>query len=212
VDGLNNASFKIRRATLEDLPALGSLWALMKYDVEALSRRITEFQVAEHPHGMVVGALGLEIAERQGRIHSEAFTDFSLAEPLRPMLWERLNNLAHNHGLLRLWTTEQAPFWRRSGLAPAGEELLPSLPAVWRQTSGQWLTLKLKEDVDALLAMDHELALMLETERQRSRKALEQARVLKSIAIAFGILLVLFIVGASVWVMLRRGSLHLPGH
>jgi hypothetical protein len=183
----------------------------MGYGVETLSRRITEFQVAEHPEGMLVGAVGLHIAEKQGLIHSEAFSDFSFAEPLRPMLWERLRNLANNHGLLRLWTTEQAPFWRQCGLVPAGQELLASLPVPWRELTGRWLTLKLKEDVDALLAMDHELALMLETERQRSKRGLEQARLLKMLATALGILIVLFIIGASVMLLMRRGALQLPG-
>ena len=208
---LNSASFKVRRATLEDLKSLSALWVTMSYDAETLSRHITEFQVAVDATGGLLGAVGLQVAERQGLIHSESFIDFSIAESVRPLLWERIENLARNHGLLRLWTREQAPFWRQSGLPPAAPEDLQVLPGVWRRAAGCWLTLKLKEDVEALVAMDHQLALMLESERQRSRKTLEQARVLKMLATVLGILIVLFIVGASVWLVLRRGSLRPPG-
>src|SRR5215831_20838256 len=112
-------SFTVRRATLDDLEKLTELWKSMRFPVEDLSKRVTEFQVAENAEGKLLGAVGLQIAERQGRIHSEGFTDFSLAEQLRPMLWDRVNAVATNHGLLRLWTKEEAPFWNRCGLVKA---------------------------------------------------------------------------------------------
>ncbi len=208
---LNSANYKVRRATLEDLKGLSALWLTMSYDVEVLCRHITEFQVVEDAAGALVGAVGLQVADRQGLIHSESFTDFSQADVVRPLLWERIKNLANNHGLLRLWTREQAPFWRQCGLGPAQPEHLQLLPPVWRGGVGNWLTLKLKEDVEALVAMDHELALMLQSERRRARDTLQHARVLKMIATVLGIVIVLFILGVSIWVMLRRGSLPPPG-
>ena len=116
---MSSPPYRVRRATLDDIGQLSALWQSMHLAADGLSKRVTEFQVAESAEGKLLGAVGLQIAERQGRVHSEAFTDFSLAEQLRPLLWERLHAVATNHGLLRLWTQEQAPFWNHCGLLKA---------------------------------------------------------------------------------------------
>ncbi|HWH72412.1 MAG TPA: hypothetical protein VNT26_23830 [Candidatus Sulfotelmatobacter sp.] len=192
-----SANYRVRRATLDDLEPLMALWSSMQYPVEILAKRVTEFQVAEGPEGQVLGAVGLQILQRQGCIHSEGFTDFGLAEHLRPLLWERLQSVATNHGLLRLWTQEQAPFWNHCGLAKADNEALESLPAAWRNDASAWLTVKLKEDLEEIISADREFAVFMQSERQRSARTLQKARLLKGLAtfIAFAVL-ILAIVGA----------------
>ena len=111
--GVSSSKYRVRRATLDDIGQLAAQWEAMHYPTEDLARRVTEFQVAEDPDGKVVGAVGLQIAERQGLVHSEAFSDFALAEHLRPLLWDRVHAVATNHGLLRVWTRGQAAFWNR---------------------------------------------------------------------------------------------------
>lgn len=169
----------------------------MNFSTPELARRITEFQVAEGEEGKLLGAVGLQMAERQGRIHSEAFTDFALADSLRPLLWERLQQVAANHGLVRLWTQETAPFWSHCGLRQAEGDAAGRLPAAWKALAGIWLTLKLKEDIEEILSADKEFALFMESERERTRRSLQQAKLLKVFAtlIAFG-LLALVIAGA----------------
>jgi N-acetylglutamate synthase-like GNAT family acetyltransferase len=176
------SKYRVRRATLEDVGALMDLWKSMHLPADELARRITEFQVAEDAEGRVLGAVALQLAERQGRIHSEAFTDFALADHLRPLLWDRMNALANNHGLLRLWTQEQAPFWNHSGLGKADPEALAKLPAAWRGGPGAWLTLKLREDIAEVISADKEFALFMEAEKQRTARALQHAKLLKFIA------------------------------
>ena len=137
----------------------------------------------------------MQIAERQGLIHGEAFTDFALADQLRPMLWERVQAVATNHGLLRLWTQEQAPFWTHCGLVKADGEILAKLPALWKARSDAWLTLKLKDDVQAIISADKEFALFMASEKERTQRAFQQAKVLKFIATLiavalFGVVLV----------------------
>jgi hypothetical protein len=188
-------NYRVRRATLDDITQLTAIWKSMGFPVEDLAKRITEFQVAERVDGQVVGALGLQVAERQGRVHSEGFSDFALADQLRPLLWDRMHAVATNHGLLRLWTQEQAPFWSHCGLLAADSESLEKLPAIWRPLTSPWLTLKLKDDVETLVSLDKEFALFMESEKQRTQKAFQHARVLKVVAIllVLGILaLVLF--------------------
>lgn len=199
----------VRRATLEDVGALTALWRLMHFDADALARRITEFQVAQSPKGEIIGAIGLQIAEKQGCIHSEGFTDFAYAESLRPVLWERINSLAANHGLLRLWTREQAPFWSHCGLHLADPESLQKLPLLWRGEQSGWLTLKLRDDVDAIISVDKEFSVFMRLEKERTQKRLRQAQIIKYVAalIAFGILLAVL---AGAFYLMSRNRLPPP--
>lgn len=206
---MNLANYRVRRATLDDIEQLTNLWRAMHLPADELAKRITEFQVAENPEGHLVGAVGLQLLERQGRLHSEGFTDFSLADKLRPQLWERFQSVAANNGLVRLWTQEQAPFWSHCGLAKAGPEALEKMPAAWRTFKGQWLTLKLKEDIEEVLSADKEFAMFMQAERQKTDRAFQQAKVLKFIAtlLAIG---VLFLAMAAAFIVIRHnpGLLH----
>ena len=206
---MNSAKYRVRRATLDDLSPLAALWKSMNFQADNLGKRVTEFQVAEEQDGKLAGALGLQIVERQGRIHSEAFTDFAVADQLRPLLWERVHAVALNHGLLRLWTLEAAPFWAHCGLGKADAEALEKLPAAWRVQSANWPTLKLKEEVEALVSLDKEFALFMESEKQRTQRAFQQARVLKVVAtlVALGLL---GIVLAGAFIVFRKNP-HLLG-
>ena len=194
---MSSSNYRVRRATLDDMSQLTGLWKSMHFPADDLGKRITEFQVAAGPDGKLVGALGLQMAEKQGLIHSEAFTDFALSEELRPMLWDRIHAVAKNHGLLRLWTQEQAPFWNHCGLAKADPESLEKLPAVWRMPNQKWLTLKLRDDIETMTSLDKEFAMFMQSEKARTERAFQHARVLKMIAtiIAF-IVLALVMIGA----------------
>ncbi|MEY2429496.1 MAG: hypothetical protein QOJ40_2381, partial [Verrucomicrobiota bacterium] len=167
---MNSSNYRVRRATLDDINELAALWKSMNFPAEDLSKRITEFQVAESADGKLIGALGLQVAERQGRVHSEAFRDFALADRMRPLFWDRIQSVAANHGLLRLWTQEQAPFWNHCGLGRADTETLEKLPAPWRNQSSAWLTLKLKDAPETAVSLDKEFALFMESEKQQTQK------------------------------------------
>src|SRR5690242_12734924 len=95
---MDSSNYRVRRATLDDLPHLASLWQTMHFRTEELGKRVTEFQVAEGGDGKLLGAVALQIAERQGRVHSEGFSDFTVADQIRPLLWDRVQSVARNHG------------------------------------------------------------------------------------------------------------------
>jgi hypothetical protein len=192
---------------LDDITELTALWTTMQFPLEELSKRITEFQVVESPEGQIQGALGLQIIERQGQLHSEAFKDFALADTLRPLLWERIHSLASNHGLERLWTREQAPFWHRSGMANPDKEAMQRLPAPWSGVRSSWLTLKLKDGLDQLIQADKEFAMFMAAEKQRSAKRLAQARALKFIATLVAILVAMLALGAAFYLVRKNPSL-----
>jgi N-acetylglutamate synthase-like GNAT family acetyltransferase len=206
VTTMNSSTFRVRRATLDDISQLAALWNSMKFPADALSKRVTEFQVAENPEGVLVGAVGLEIAQKQGRIHSEAFTDFALADQLRPMLWDRIHAVATNHGLLRLWTQEHAPFWSHCGLVKPDPDALEKLPVPWQAQKSEWFTLKLKDDIEKLVSLDKEFALFMDSEKQRTAKAFQHAKILKLIAtlIALGVFIIVLI---GAFMIFKRGGL-----
>ena len=179
---MSSPKYRVRRATLDDLRPLAALWGTMNFAVDELARRITDFQVVESAQGVLLGATGLAVAERQGRVHSEAFTDFSLADTLRPLVWDRLQAVALNQGLLRLWTREQAPFWSHCGLVKAEAEALEKLPAPWRGLPSAWRTLKLRDDLDAIITADNQFAVFVESERRQTARTLQRAKLLKSVA------------------------------
>ncbi len=211
---MSTSNYRIRRATLDDLDQLVAMWQSMHLPAEDLAKRATEFQVAEGPDSKLLGALGLQIVQGQGLIHSEAFSDFALSDPLRSLLWERLQSVAANHGLLRLWTQEAAPFWNRCGLAKADGETLAKLPAVWSNSlwsnsSSAWLTLKLKDSLEEVISVDKEFKLFMESEKQRTQRAFQQARALKFVATAIAaIVFILVMIGAFVVVKNNALFLH----
>jgi N-acetylglutamate synthase-like GNAT family acetyltransferase len=207
---MNPADFKFRRATIEDLSALNPLWQSMKLDASALEKRLTEFQVAEDNNGKLVGTIGYQMIGKQALIHSEGFTDFGLADGLRPLLWERLKMLAANHGTVRVWTKEPARFWSQEALTSPDAEALEKLPEAWRALPGNWFTFKLREDVEEVLSLDKEFAMFAEAERERSRSALGQAKVLKTVATVLALLLGLAVLVASVMLVLQKAAQPAP--
>ena len=204
---MTSPGYRVRRATLDDIGQLTALWQSMHFAHEDLARRITEFQVAENSEGKVAGAVGLQINQRQGRIHSEAFSDFGVAEELRPLFWERINSVATNHGLLRLWTQEQAPFWAHCGLLKADAETLERLLPQWRNQTSDWLTLKLKDDLTEVISADKEFAMFMESERQRTQRAFQQARILKLLATLIAFVVLFLVIGGALFLLKKNPNL-----
>src|SRR5262245_15172014 len=197
------ANYRVRRSTLDDIPPLTALWKSVDFPAEDLNKRITEFQLAESPDGKLLGCLGIQIAEKQGRIHSEAFTDFGLSEHLRPLLWDRVHSVAVNHGLLRLWTQEKAPFWNHCGLLAADAEATARLPVPWRNLAPPWLTLKLKDDLDTVLSVDQEFSMFMAAEKERTQRTFQHARILKLVATLIALAL-LVIIMAGAFIVIRK--------
>jgi N-acetylglutamate synthase-like GNAT family acetyltransferase len=206
---MSATQFQARRATLEDLGALQGHWEMMRFPAGELEKQLTDFQVVTDAAGVVVGAIGFQIAQRQGRIHSESFSDFSLAEKARPLLWERIQSLCTNHGITRLWTLEQSPFWARTGFQPATATGLEKLPEPWDRLKPGWHCLQLRDD-QALATLDKEFAMFVASEKQRSEAALGQAKVLKTLATIIALLIAAVIFGAAIYVFMTKKAGPLP--
>jgi N-acetylglutamate synthase-like GNAT family acetyltransferase len=173
----------VRRATLDDLPQLMDLWRMEKLPVEVLERRFTEFQLVADEQGKIQGAIGLQMVEHQGRLHSELFPNYELADQLRPLLWARHKMVAQNHGIIRVWTQLSSPFWQTGEFHDASGEELALLPANFAGQPGAWMTVTLREQVAAIATVEKEMAMFREMERARTQKLFQQAKVLKAVAL-----------------------------
>src|SRR5271154_6055601 len=125
---MNPQTLRIRRATVDDRDALKSLWASMRLTADELEKRLTEFQVVENSGGEVVGAIGIQISKQHALLHSEGYSDFGVADTARNLFWTRIQTLAANHGVFRIWTQERSPFWKSFGFQPPSVETLARLP------------------------------------------------------------------------------------
>jgi N-acetylglutamate synthase-like GNAT family acetyltransferase len=186
-------SYRTRRATVDDLPQLAELWRAASLPVEELEKQFTDFQVAEDAQAKLAGTIGLRIEGSNGKVHAETFVDFALADDLRPALWERLQIVAQNHGLYRLWTTEAAPWWKKNaGFSTPAEGLLQKLPESYGPRQAAWLTLRLKDEGADPEQLDKEIAMFKETERLKREKLIHQAEVIRIIGTLISALLLLF--------------------
>ena len=179
---MNSPDYTLRRATVDDLIGLKQLWQRAHLQVLDLEKRLTEFQLIVTDSGDLLGAVGLQIDGKQGRVHSEAFTQSEDQDKHRQQLWERLQSIARNHGLVRLWTRESAPFWTQRGFQEATEEVLQKLPAVFGDGSKPWLALQLREENIAVNSPEKEFELFQAAQQASYERLMQQAKVLRTVA------------------------------
>jgi len=209
---MKSPDYRVRRATTDDMKALILLWRSVSLRAEELDKRFTEFQIVERADGTLLGAIGLRIAGSDGKIHSEAFSDFGLTDQLRPLLWERIMGVATNHGLFRLWTDEPAPFWKKEcGFITPSGEALAKFPAHFGKTDSRLQVLQIKEDRAAPASLDAEFAMFKAQEKERSDKMFQQARLFKNVALALSVLLFVFVIFGVVYLLRYRDRLA-PAH
>jgi N-acetylglutamate synthase-like GNAT family acetyltransferase len=173
-----NPSLSIRRATVYDLESLQAIWLAMRIPSASLEKRVTEFQVVECD-GKVNGTIGIQVQGTQALLHNEGYLDFSTADESRELFWERIQKLAANLGVFRIWTQENCPFWLRWGFQPADEELLRRLPEAWQTANPKWFSLELKNEEAINTALNTRFAGFLADERKQTARLSDQARKLR---------------------------------
>jgi N-acetylglutamate synthase-like GNAT family acetyltransferase len=207
---MSSSPLRIRRATTDDFHSLQALWHSMQFPSEELEKRLTEFQVVATADGQLAGAIGLQITDRHALLHSEGYTDFSVADAARELLWERIQTIAAHHGVLRLWTQETSPFWARWGFQPATPEILERLPAAWKHSEEPWRTIQLKDEA-AMAAIEKELAAFRESGNKHTAETLDHARTTTKTITVIMLLVAAVLIGIAFFLFIRRG-LSLPGH
>jgi N-acetylglutamate synthase-like GNAT family acetyltransferase len=200
---MTSSALNIRRATVDDLPALKALWSANQLPTPELEGRLTEFQVVESG-GQFAGALGVQIVRQHARLHSEDYTDFAVADAARALLWERIQKIAGNLSVYRLWTQETSPFWTHWGFQPATPEILSRLPDEWKNLEGHWLTLELKNEEAINQVLKTQLTGFMEEEKQQTARVLLQAKRLRMVITLAGFAIFFFCVAVAVFLLLRR--------
>ena len=177
----------------------------MRLPAEELEKRLTEFQVVENAEGEVVGALGFQVFGQHALLHNESYSDFAVADAARELFWERLQKLAANHGVFRVWTQERSPFWKSFGFQPPSAEVLARLPAGWKnEFDGGWLTLQLKNEEVITAAMEKGLASFKDSEKKHAAQISEKARLIKTIVTVVGFAIGILSIGFAVYLFAHR--------
>jgi N-acetylglutamate synthase-like GNAT family acetyltransferase len=182
---VSSGAYQVRRATLEDLPALRELWKKTNLPLPDLEKRFTEVQIAETLDGQMAGALGIKIERLHGHLHSEAVLEKeNLA--LYEAFWQRMQILARNYGLFRLWTESQTPYWQTIGFKAPSEKEFEKKPAGVPGAREQLLTLALKEESAEGLSVEQQFEIFTQSQKAETERLLQQAQVFKKVA--YGIL------------------------
>jgi N-acetylglutamate synthase-like GNAT family acetyltransferase len=184
---MSSQTLRIRRATVDDRAALKNLWASMRLPPDDLEKRLTEFQVVENPDGELVGAIGIQIFRQHALLHSEGYSDFGIADAARHLFWERVQKIAANHGIFRLWTQEHSPFWKNFGFQPPTADALARLPDEWKNlASDGWLTLQLKNEEVITTALEKEFATFMAEEKLGSKRISDKAKTVNFVIAILG--------------------------
>ena len=210
---MNPAPLKARRATVDDLPALKSLWLAAQLPADALESRLTEFQVVEN-HGEFAGAVGVQIVRTAALLHSEDYADFAVADAARELFWERIQTLAANHGVFRVWTQETSPFWRHWGFQMANAEILERLPDEWKnlegcpgapeRSKGGWLTLELKNEDAINAALGNEFSNFMESEKEKTNRVAANAKKITLLITITGFTVGLIGIAVAAYLFIHR--------
>jgi len=208
---MNSPEYTARRATVDDLSGLKILWERARFQVLDLEKHLTEFQLIVSDAGDLIGALALHIEAKQGLLHSGAFAQPEQEEQFRPQLWERIQSVARNHGLNRLWTQEGASFWLQAGFVEGSAETLPRLPPGFGDRQARWLTLQLKDENVAALSIEHEFELFQTAQKEDTERLRRLGRTMKvTVFVVIGIVAAIGLL-VIVRMAVKNPSLGIPG-
>lgn len=192
-------SLESRRATIEDLGELESLWVEAGLPALELGKFLTEFHVVTDPEGRILHAIGLLVEGDQALLHSEALSASGLLnvdpDACRAALWKRLRILSRNQGISRIWTREDAEYWRISGYQSVPEsQFPPELPSFVQREEGWW-SYQSPDPTQSDLQVKREMALW-QTQRDQEKLAFQQ-RVKAFRAVALGLVALVIILSVA---------------
>ncbi len=196
-----------RRANLEDLPGLLALWETARLPGTQLEKFLTEFQVITNPDNSLVAAIGLQIDGDEALIHSEAIAREADGDACRLALWTRMQIVLRNQGVQRVWTLEDADYWRTVfRLAEAGE--VAALRASFADPQATWYSLRVLDEARVNKLVNEQVLLRggrLDGDRTELAESIRRFRIVAySIAAVVIVLLVIF----AVYMLVHREALQ----
>jgi preprotein translocase subunit SecE len=177
----------------------------MNIPTEDLEKRLTEFQVVVDADGQFLGAVGFVVSGTHALLHSEGFTDFSVADSARRLFWQRVQILCSNHAVFRIWTQERSPFWKDFSFRPPDADTLARLPAGWRnEFDGAWLTLQLKDEQAITTALGTDFASFMQAQKLESERVREKAKTLRTLVTVIAFLIGFLAFGFAFYLLIHR--------
>lgn len=202
-----------RRATLEDLPALEALWQRCGLPWEQLEKFFTEFQVVtkeeeEGEESAIHAALGLLVEGAEGLVHTEAIPPSDIdPDELRAVLWRRLQLVARNQGVQRLWTQEDAPYWVASGFSAPSPKTRAETHASFLDSDPGWKLFQLMDPDKASKLVQEQLAIWQASREQESGEFLRTISTVRNAAFIITGVIIAVLIGMATYIFLRRPDL-----
>lgn len=189
---------------MADLNELRAVWrAAGVYSLE-LEKRFTEFQIVFDAGEAIVAAFGIDVRLRDGHIHSVALAPGAAAREIRELIWQRVQALAENRGLTRLWSADHQ-FWREQGFVQPDEKTLRRGAELFEATMERRLTLRLREEEDLQRLAEAQFELFHQSAVAEREHILNRGRLYRNIAIGIAGLVVFGgLVAAAVFIMSRQ--------
>ena len=197
-----------RRATVEDLPALQALWQIGGLPAEELEKFLTEFQVVPgEGEGVLLGAIGLMVEGDDALLHSEALAPGDggdEGDEIRAALWRRLQIIARNQGIHRLWTQEDADYWRTGGFGAAPAETVSAATAAFVDKTATWLVCDLIDPAKAKQLVTEQMAIWHATRTQEADELQGKIRAFRNASLLIVAVVVVLMIGIVVFVLRQR--------
>lgn len=194
-----------RRATVEDLPALQALWQIGGLPADKLEKFLTEFQVVPgEGEGVLLGAIGLMVEGNDALLHSEALAPGDEGDEIRAALWRRLQIVARNQGIHRLWTQEDADYWRTGGFGVAPAETVSAATAAFVVKTATWLVCELIDPAKAKQLVTEQMAIWHATRTQEADELQGKIRAFRNASIVIAAVVVVLMIGMVVFVLRQR--------
>jgi N-acetylglutamate synthase-like GNAT family acetyltransferase len=194
-----------RRATVEDLPALQALWQIGGLPADELEKFLTEFQVVPgEGEGVLLGAIGLMVEGNDALLHSEALAPGDEGDEIRAALWRRLQIVARNQGIHRLWTQEDADYWRTGGFGVAPAETVSAATAAFVDKTATWLVCDLIDPAKAKQLVTEQMAIWHATRTQEADELQGKIRAFRNASIVIAAVVVVLMIGMVVFVLRQR--------
>jgi len=200
-------SHTARRANLEDLPGLLSLWEKCHLPGTQLEKFLTEFQVVTSPEGQLIGAIGLQIDGDEALIHSEALESEVDDDECRLALWTRMQIVLRNQGVQRVWTLEDADYWQ-GVFQPADPREAASLRAAFADPTASWMMIRLLDDARVHKLVSEQVLLRggsLDGDREAFAETIRRARIF---AYSIATVVILLLVTFAVYLLVHREALQ----
>jgi len=199
---------KVRRAVVDDLPQLIHLWKSDNLKWQDLEKRFTEFQVAVDSQNTILGAIGLHINGRDALMHSEVFLHFDMADKIRDLIWKRIEVIALNHGLVRIWTLESSPYWHHNGFNLATHEQKQKFPIAFGDPNQSWYVMQMRPETPMKVTVpEKEFEIFIAQERENTEKINAIGNTMRVIATIIAAILLIGVVVGAIYIISKLPSI-----